>query len=175
MKTEVLIAGYGGQGILFAGKFLAYNGILEKKEVCWLPSYGPEMRGGSASCGVILSDEPVGSPMVVAPDILVAMNQPLLEKYIDAVKPGGSVYLDSSIIQTKVKRKDVTVHYIPATAIASDNNMQSLANMVMMGNVLKDLNSTDEIISQTLSKIISAKRADMLEINFKALSLGKNL
>lgn len=111
--TEILIAGFGGQGILFAGKFLAYKGLIENKNVSWLPSYGPEMRGGTASCNVIVSDEPVGSPIVSSPDVLIAMNLPSLDKYENSVKSGGVIFADSSLIERKVARKDVTVYYIP--------------------------------------------------------------
>ena len=113
--TQILIAGFGGQGILFAGKFLAYKGLLEDLQVSWLPSYGPEMRGGTANCNVILSEEPVGSPIVTDPDVLIAMNLPSLEKYVDTVVPGGQIYVDSTLIAEKVERTDVEVYYIPAT------------------------------------------------------------
>ena len=136
--TQVLIAGFGGQGILFAGKFLAYKGLLEEKQVSWLPSYGPEMRGGTANCSVILSEEPVGSPIITTPDVLVAMNLPSLQKYVDAVVPGGQIYVDSALIDQKVTRTDVEVFYIPATQMAKDAQMASLANMIMVGHLLEN-------------------------------------
>ena len=105
--TQILIAGFGGQGILFAGKFLAYKGLVEDKQVSWLPSYGPEMRGGTANCSIILSDTPVGSPIITNPDVLVAMNLPSLMKYVDAVVPGGKIIVDSTLISEKVERTDV--------------------------------------------------------------------
>ena len=105
--TQILIAGFGGQGILFAGKFLAYKGLLEELQVSWLPSYGPEMRGGTANCNVIVSEQPVGSPIITEPDVLIAMNLPSLLKYVDTVVPGGQVYVDSSLIGQKVERTDV--------------------------------------------------------------------
>ena len=98
MTTQILIAGFGGQGVLFAGKFLAYKGLSESREVSWLPSYGPEMRGGTANCSVILSDEPVGSPIVAKPDVLMAMNLPSFDKYESSVVPGGSIFADSTLI-----------------------------------------------------------------------------
>ncbi|MBQ2421064.1 MAG: 2-oxoacid:acceptor oxidoreductase family protein, partial [Clostridia bacterium] len=130
--TQYLFAGFGGQGILFSGKFLAYKGLTEGKNVSWLPSYGPEMRGGTASCGVIISDEPVGSPIVSKPDVLIAMNLPSLDKYEDAVAPGGIIFADSTLIERKVNRTDVKVFYIPATGLASENNIPKLANMIVM-------------------------------------------
>ena len=119
---EIIIAGFGGQGLLFAGKVLAYGGLIENREVSWLPSYGPEMRGGTANCNVILSDSPVGSPIVQHPDILIVMNTPSLDKYESTVAPGGKIFVDSALITRKVSREDVEVFYIPATQMASDMN-----------------------------------------------------
>ena len=153
--TQFLFTGFGGQGILFSGKFLAYKGLIEDKQVSWLPSYGPEMRGGTASCSVIISDTPVGSPIVSNPDVLVAMNLPSLDKYEDAVVPGGIIYVDSSLIERKVKRTDVTVHYIPATSLAEENGMPTLANMIIVGKMLSELNEfNDEGINAALGKQI---------------------
>ena len=171
--TQYLFAGFGGQGILFAGKFAAYKGLIEDKQVSWLPSYGPEMRGGTASCSVIVSDEAVGSPIVSKPDVLVAMNLPSLDKYEGAVAPGGVIFADSTLIERKVERDDVTVHYIPATKLASDNGMPTLANMIIIGKILKEMGEYDEEkIVAALKKVISAKRADMLDLNLKAIKLG---
>ncbi len=174
--TQYLIAGFGGQGILFAGKFLAYKGLTDGENVSWLPSYGPEMRGGTASCGVIISDEPVGSPIVSKPDVLIAMNLPSLDKYEDTVAQGGTIYVDSTLIERKVKRTDVNVCYIPATKLASENKFATLANMIIMGKVLADNGQfeSDEPVKAALSKVISAKRADMLETNLTAMRLGKD-
>ena len=173
--TQYLFAGFGGQGILFSGKFLAYKGLVEEKQVSWLPSYGPEMRGGTASCGVILSDTPVGSPIVSKPDVLVAMNLPSLDKYEDAVVPGGVIFVDSTLIERKVKRTDVTVHYIPATGLANENGMPTLANMIIVGKILKEMNEySKEGIDAALGKVISARHADKLDLNIKALNLGRD-
>lgn len=170
---QFLFSGFGGQGILFSGKFLAYKGLTEGKQVSWLPSYGPEMRGGTASCSVIISDEPVGSPIVSKPDVLVAMNLPSLDKFEDTVVSGGIIIADSTLIERKVKRSDVTVYYIPATQLASDNNMPTLANMIIIGKVLKALDEySEEGVVAALKKVISAKRADMLDVNLKAIGLG---
>ena len=111
MNKEILIAGFGGQGILFSGKFLAYEGLIDGKEVSWLPSYGPEMRGGTANCSIILSDSAVGSPIVSNPDILIAMNLPSLDKYENETKQGGQIFVDSSLIDRKVERSDVETYY----------------------------------------------------------------
>ncbi len=171
--TQFLFSGFGGQGILFAGKFLAYKGLMDDKQVSWLPSYGPEMRGGTASCGVILSDEPVGSPIVANPDVLVAMNLPSLDKYESAVVPGGMIFADSTLIERKVTRDDVKVFYVPATKLANDNGTPTLANMVLMGKILKELGDFGEdSLRAALGKVISAKRADMLEVNLHAMQIG---
>ena len=171
--TNLLFAGFGGQGILFSGKFLAYKGLIEDRQVSWLPSYGPEMRGGTANCSVIISDDPVGSPIVGSPDVLIAMNLPSLDKYEDAVVPGGKIFVDSTLIGRKVRRTDVEVHYIPATQMASDNQMPTLANMIIMGKVLQacpELGATH--IQEALKKVVSARHQDLLAVNEKALQLG---
>ena len=173
--TQILIAGFGGQGILFAGKFLAYKGLLEDIQVSWLPSYGPEMRGGTANCNVILSDSPVGSPIITAPDVLIAMNLPSLQKYVDTVAPGGQIYVDSALIDAKVERTDVEVFYIPATQMAKDNGIPTLANMIIVGHLLENhpelsFAGTDAVVS----KLVPPKKAALVELNQKALSLGKD-
>ena len=171
--TQFLFSGFGGQGILFAGKFLAYKGLMEEKQVSWLPSYGPEMRGGTASCGVILSDEPVGSPIVANPDVLVAMNLPSLDKYENAVVPGGMIFADSTLIERKVTRDDVTVYYVPATQIANENGMPTLANMVLMGKLLHECDAVSfDGNKETLESFIPAKKAGLIDMNCQALQLG---
>lgn len=170
---EYLFAGFGGQGILFAGKFTAYKGLTEEKQVSWLPSYGPEMRGGTASCSVIVSDEPVGSPIVSKPNVLIAMNLPSFDKYESAVVAGGDAFIDSTLVERKAERNDINVHYIPATKLASDNGIPTLANMIIVGNILKTLGEFNEdSVNAALKKVISAKHADMLEANLKALKIG---
>ena len=172
--TQILIAGFGGQGILFAGKFLAYKGLLEELQVSWLPSYGPEMRGGTANCNVILSDTPVGSPIVTTPDVLIAMNLPSLQKYVDTVAPGGQIYLDSSLIDVKVERSDVEVFYIPASQLARDNGIATLANMIIIGSLLENHSELSfEGVDAVVEKLVPAKKAALVELNKKALSLGR--
>ena len=171
--VQFLFSGFGGQGILFAGKFIAYKGLIEEKQVSWLPSYGPEMRGGTASCSVIVSDEPVGSPIVSTPDILIAMNLPSLDKFEASVAQNGMIVYDSTLIERPVSRTDVKAFAIPATRLASENGMPTLANMIIVGKVLKELGEFDEnAIRTALGKVISAKRADMLEVNLKAMCIG---
>ncbi len=173
---NLLFAGFGGQGILFSGKFLAYKGLIEDRQVSWLPSYGPEMRGGTANCSVILSDEPIGSPIVGEPDVLIAMNLPSLDKYEDAVVSGGKIFIDSTLIGRKVKRSDVTAYYIPATKMADGNGISALANMIIMGKVLKECPELGSAhIDEALSKVVSARHQDLLELNRKALELGASV
>ena len=172
-EFQIVIAGFGGQGLLFSGKVLAYAGLLEGRELSWLPSYGPEMRGGTANCSVIISDEGVGSPIVNKPDILVAMNLPSLAKYETEAVPGAVILVDSSLIQRKVARQDVKAYYIPATKMASDAGIPSLANMILMGYLIAKTGAIPfEIIDQALKKVVSAKHQDKLEVNRKAIELG---
>ena len=173
--TEILIAGFGGQGILFSGKFLAYKGLVEDLQVSWLPSYGPEMRGGTANCNIILSDTPVGSPIITAPNVLIAMNLPSLEKYVDSVVSGGQIYVDSSLIGAKVERDDVEVFYIPATQMAKDEGLGNLANMIIIGHLLENhpelsFNGTEDVVD----KLVPPKKAALKELNNKALVLGRD-
>ena len=171
--TQILIAGFGGQGVLFAGKFLAYKGLVQDKQVSWLPSYGPEMRGGTANCSVIISDTPVGSPIITNPDVLVAMNLPSLQKFVDTVVPGGVIILDSTLIDATVERTDVQVHYIPATQMAKDAGFATLANMILAGKVLKEIDIVSfEGNKETLESFIPAKKAGLIDINCKALQAG---
>ncbi len=170
---NILFAGFGGQGILFAGKFVAYKGLLEGRQVSWLPSYGPEMRGGTANCSVIISDEPIGSPIVGKPDVLVAMNLPSLDKYENDVVPGGKIFVDSTLISRKVERTDVDVYYIPSTQLANEEGMSTLANMIMTGKLLKEVSILGfENIDAPLSKVVSARHQNLLEVNKTALKLG---
>ena len=171
--TQILLAGFGGQGVLFAGKFLAYKGLVQDKQVSWLPSYGPEMRGGTANCSVVLSDMPVGSPIITAPDVLVAMNLPSLQKFVDTVVPGGKIFVDSTLIDAKVERTDVEVFYVPATQMAKDAGFSTLANMILAGKALKVSQCADfEGNKETLEAFIPAKKAGLIDVNCQALQLG---
>ena len=173
--TQILIAGFGGQGVLFAGKFLAYKGLVQNKQLSWLPSYGPEMRGGTANCSVVLSDTPVGSPIITAPDVLVAMNLPSLQKFEGTVVPGGKIFVDSALIDAKVERTDVEVFYIPATQMAKDNNIATLANMIIVGHMLEHHPELDFAgVEAVVNKLVLPKKAALIELNMKALQLGKD-
>ena len=171
--TQILIAGFGGQGVLFAGKFLAYKGLIADKQVSWLPSYGPEMRGGTANCSVIISDEPVGSPIVGTPDVLVAMNLPSLKKYENDVVSGGIIIVDSALIAEKVTRDDVTTYYVPATKMANDEGFSTLANMILMGKLMKVCENIGfDGTEIALGKVVPPKKANLIDVNLKALKTG---
>ena len=171
--SQILIAGFGGQGVLFAGKVLAYKGLTEDKQISWLPSYGPEMRGGTANCSVIISDTPVGSPIVSAPDILIVMNLPSLDKYENAVVPGGKVFIDSFLIERKIERTDIEAHYIPATKIAREMGIPTLANMVIVGKVIRETGVISmEGLRDALAKTVSAKHQELIDVNLRAIQAG---
>ena len=175
MTRKYLFAGFGGQGLLFSGKVLAYKGLIEDKNVSWLPSYGPEMRGGTASCGVTVSDQAIGAPIVLEPDVLVAMNLPSLDKYEPKVEPGGYIFVDSTLIERKVQRDDVKVYYVPATRLASDIGASTLANMILVGKLLQELGDyNEETVEAALKKCISARHADLLDLNRKAMETGRD-
>ena len=175
MTNAYLIAGFGGQGLLFAGKFLVNKGMLDGKQVSWLPSYGPEMRGGTANCSCMISDDPIGSPIVDHPNVLMVMNLPSLDKYEDAVAPGGMIFVDSSLIARKVKRTDVKVFYVPATEMAGKEGISTLANMILAGKILKELGEFDEAsVENALHHVVSVKHPEMFDVNLKALKLGRD-
>ena len=171
--TQILIAGFGGQGVLFAGKLIAYKGLLENKQISWLPSYGPEMRGGTANCSVIVSDTPVGSPIVTKPDVLVAMNLPSLKKYENEVVSGGTIIIDSTLIAEKVQRDDVEVYYVPATKMATDEGFSTLANMILMGKLMKVCENVGyDMVEDAVKKVVPPRKANLIDVNLKAVKLG---
>lgn len=175
MTHDILLAGFGGQGILFAGKILAYSGLMDEKEVSWLPSYGPEMRGGTCNCSVCISDDPIGSPLVVEPSILVVMNTPSLEKFKDSVKPGGFIIVDSSMVDGTVDRTDVKSYYIPATQLAQDNDLAGGANIILLGKLFKETGIVSaETFKKAVEKVVPAKKAALAANNLKALQIGIN-
>ena len=176
MNQQIIIAGFGGQGVLFTGKFMAYAGLYQGFEVSWLPSYGPEMRGGTANCNVVISDQPAGSPIVIKATSLIAMNAPSLEKFEDSVVPGGKIFVDSTLISEKVKRSDVEAFYLPATQMANDNGMKGLSNMIMLGKFIKETGICDEgLIEKTLKKVVPPKKAELIEKNMQAIQMGYQL
>lgn len=173
MTNEILLAGFGGQGILFAGKLLAYYGLYEDKQVSWLPSYGPEMRGGTCNCSVTISDEPISSPLILTPTTLIVMNTPSFNRFISSVQPNGRAFIDSSLVEEKCERSDIECFYVPATQLAADNNLKGMANIILVGKMLKETGVTSsKMIKKAMAKVIPPKKAALLESNLKAIELG---
>ncbi len=176
MTTKILIAGFGGQGVLFAGKQIAKMGMEKDMQVSWLPSYGPEMRGGTANCSVIVSDdEEIGSPIVNIPDILLSFNIQSFDKFEKSIASGGILLADSTLISKKSERNDIKAVYIPATELASENDLQGGANVIMLGKLIAEtqLFDKDEFIEHMVSSIPQSK-AKLIENNRKAFALGYN-
>ncbi|MDR2529935.1 MAG: 2-oxoacid:acceptor oxidoreductase family protein [Oscillospiraceae bacterium] len=175
MKKDLnlLLAGFGGQGLLFAGKVIAYCGLIENRQLSWLPSYGPEMRGGTANCGVCISDEPIGSPLVVAPNQLIVMNLPSLEKFVNAVPSDGLILVDSTMIPATVSRTDVTVRCVPSTALAESNGLKGLANIVLVGTLFSEYEfCAYDTLVEAIRKSVPASKTEMFDLNIRALRLG---
>ena len=171
---QIVIAGFGGQGLLFSGKVLAYAGLIEGRELRWLPSYGTEMRGGTANCNVILSDAPVGSPIVNTPNVLMVMNNPSLDKYENAVQPGGKIFLDSTLIARKVTRTEKKTKNNTNTKKTKNKGMPTLANMILLGALISKTGCVrEESLADALHKGIPARKADLFDLNMQALQAGK--
>ena len=172
-NLDVVLAGFGGQGVLFAGKLIAYAGLLEGREVSWLPSYGPEMRGGTANCSVCLSDDPIGSPLVTSPNALVAMNQPSLDKFEGSVVEGGVAVVDSTLVQRVPEIPGVRMRALPATAMAEEAGFKKLANIILAGKLYAETSfCEEETLWKAMEKCVPARKAAMLEMNKQALKLG---
>ena len=179
MATErktlrVLIAGFGGQGVLFLGKLIALCGMSPERQVTWLPSYGPEMRGGTANCAVILSREAIGSPIVSEPDVLIAMNLPSFQAYQHKVASGGRIIYDSVLVGDAPARTDIAYDALPATKTASENGLEGLGNMILFGRFLRECLPLDEAgILTAVEQLIPEHKKHLLEANRKAIALGK--
>jgi len=171
--NSILVAGAGGQGIQFMGKQLALTGMHLNKKVTNIPSYGAEMRGGTSNCTVMISDEEIGAPVTGNPDIAIAMNLPSFIKFEKTVVPGGSLFCDCSMFDNKSARTDIKIYYIPATAIAYENDMPKSANVIMLGKLIKETGifTMDELVS-SMEKSMAEGKKELLEMNIKALKLG---
>ena len=173
MKKEIIISGFGGQGGLAIGKNLAEAGMAEGLNVTWSPSYGPEMRGGTANCSVVLSDKPVGSPVFAHPTELIALNEPSLEKFEAGVVSGGQVFINSDVVTDKVSRSDLTAYYIPCNTIADEIGNPKVSNMVMLGayvagtGILKP-----ETIEQMIQEMFAGAKAKFVPLNIEAFRRG---
>jgi len=173
MEEKIIAAGFGGQGVMLMGKLLAYAGMIEGRHVTWLPSYGPEMRGGTANCTVIISSRRIGSPYVTEPSNLIAMNQPSLNRFEDAVTPGGVVLFDSSMINRELRRKDVKAVKVAASKIAEGLGNILTANTVALGAFVgvKPVVSIDSLLV-ALDKVLPKRHEDLLTANTAALKCG---
>jgi 2-oxoglutarate ferredoxin oxidoreductase subunit gamma len=173
MHEEMIIAGFGGQGVMLLGKMLAEASMEDGKNVSWLPSYGPEMRGGTANFQVIISDEPVGAPVIITSTILVAMNRPSLDKFAPSIITGGKVFINSSTIDVEPGRSDLTVYKVPANAIAEELGNLKVANMVMAGAIIRATGAaTEESMLRVIEESLKGKKAALIELNGKALRKG---
>lgn len=171
--TEVLVSGFGGQGVMSIGKTLAEAGMKEDKNVSWLPSYGPEMRGGTANCGVVIADTEIISPIVLEPNILVAMNQPSLVKFGPEVQKDGYIFVNSTIVEDKVTRDDVHAYYVPCDDIATELGNRKVANMVMLGAIIEATQLlSPETIAEMLSRMFTGRKAHLVDLNKEALKRG---
>ena len=172
-ELQIVLAGFGGQGVLFAGKVIAYAGLVENRELSWLPSYGPEMRGGTANCSVTLSDDAIGSPLVTSPNALIAMNQPSFDTFIDDVVLGGVVVVDSAMVGDVVERDGVKLVSVPATELAEEAGLKGLANIVLVGRLWAETRFCDRAsLDAAIDKCVPAKKAAMVAKNKQALELG---
>ena len=173
MTKEFIFAGFGGQGMLLIGKFLAMACMLDGKHVSWLPSYGPEMRGGTANCSVIISDDPVASPIVYEADVVVAMNLPSLDKFEHEVKPGGLLVINSSIIDRKSVRDDITVVYCDAMKIAEEVKNPKGANVAILGAMMAKCDIVDiDKMTEAIRIDLGERKAKFLDANVRALKAG---
>ena len=172
-NLNILFAGFGGQGVLFAGKVVAYAALIANKQLSWLPSYGPEMRGGTANCSVVLSDKPVGSPVFAHPTELIALNEPSLSKFEAGVLPGGMVFVNSDVVTDKVTRPDLKAYYIPCSQIADEVGNAKVSNMVMLGayvagtKILKP-----ETIEKMIQEMFTGSKAKFVPLNIEAFHRG---
>ncbi|MGD0338115.1 MAG: 2-oxoacid:acceptor oxidoreductase family protein [Bacteroidota bacterium] len=176
MTHELIFAGFGGQGVLSMGQVLAYAGITENREVCWMPSYGPEMRGGTANCITIIADEPISSPIISRFDAVVALNQPSLDKFEKSVKPGGLLLYDSTNIINKPVRTDITIVPIPASEEAIKLNNTKVMNMIVLGALLRCRQVVGlEAVLVALKKVLPERHHHLIPLNEKALRRGAEL
>lgn len=172
MTEDLIIAGFGGQGVMRMGQMLAYAGLEDEKNVLWMPAYGPETRGGFANCTVIVSDQEIGSPVVSHPRSIIVLNLPSLDKFENAVRPGGTLIVNTSMVNREVTRKDIDIILVPATDIASELGNAQAANMVTLGAYLAKIPVVSfEGVKKTLAKVFAHKK-HVIPLNEKALEMG---
>ena len=173
MVLTNIFAGFGGQGVLLIGQLIAYAGMYEGRNVSWLPSYGPEMRGGTANCSVVVSDDPIASPVLSMADCVIAMNTPSLDKFEANVLPGGKLFINSSIIDKKATRTDIDVYYVPCNDIADQLGNPKVLNMAMLGAYLEATKVVGvESVLQALLHSLGEKKAHLIPLNRQAIEMG---
>lgn len=174
MLQEIILAGFGGQGVMSMGQLLAYAGLVEEKHVSWIPSYGPEMRGGTANCSVTISDEEVSSPIITEPDTLIVLNRPSLEKFEQDVKPGGQLLINSSMIDIPSQRQDLKVLKISASELAQEKlGNTRVSNMIILGAFIELTRAvTLESVIGALKKVLPEYRHNLIPLNRQALEIG---
>jgi len=176
MLHEIIIAGFGGQGVMSMGQLIAYSGMLEQKHVSWLPSYGPEQRGGTANVNVIVSDEPVGSPVISRPTAAIVLNKPSFDKFEPMVRPGGLLIVNSSLIDSKSTRDDITVIEVDATKLANELGESRVANSIILGAFLEISKAVSpESVIESLKKVLPERRHNLIPVNQAALEKGAEL
>lgn len=176
MQTKLIIAGHGGQGVVLMGTVLAHAGMAEGKEVTFFPSYGPEMRGGTANCSVIISSEEIASPIVTTPDVLVVMNDPSLKKFEPRVVKGGAIFVNKSLVSRPPRRTDLRIFEVRATQIASDLGNLRVANMVMLGALARRTQIVAlSTVMESLESVLPQRRQELLDLNRQALRKGSEV
>jgi len=176
MVEELIIAGFGGQGVMLMGQLLSYAGMREAKNVSWMPSYGPEMRGGTANCSVVISTESIGSPIVTEPTTLIVMNRPSLDRFEQAVRPGGLLIYNSSLIDRRPERTDIRVIAVPAVEMAREAGSDRVANMCVLGAYLAATGVVAyESVAECLKEVLPERRQELIPLNLKALAQGASM
>ena len=176
MLEKIIIAGFGGQGVMLAGQLITYAGMYEDKQVSWLPSYGPEMRGGTANCHVTVSDKPIGSPIISEATSVIIMNQPSLDKFYPLLKKGGDLFINSSLVDTKIEDDNIQIYYISANEIAREIGTDKAANMVMLGAYLaRHPILSLKTIENVLTKTMKGAKAKFVPMNMQAIKRGMKI
>lgn len=173
MMDKIILSGFGGQGVMFIGKVMAYAGLQGGLDVCWIPSYGPEMRGGTANCSVIIADREIHSPVIELADAAIVLNQPSYDKFVSRIKPGGVMVVNSSIINIGAGRADIKIVELPASDIANELGRPALANMVCLGALLPNLTLVGmDKIEKAMDVVVGKKKPEMYEMNIAAIQRG---
>ena len=173
MNHEMILAGFGGQGVMLMGQIITYAGMMEERQVSWFPAYGPEMRGGTANCSVIISDDPVGTPIVTEPEVVVAMNLPSLDKFEPQLVPGGALLINSSLIERNPHRADVKEYRIPCNEIAKEIGNMKVANMVMVGAIIAASGAVKlESVLEVCAKKVFKNKPEAMKLNEQAILRG---